>query len=1146
MALLTAFLPTDMTNLGLTSIAGNVAGYLKSTNVTYNGVTYASALQIVYQVGGVYYDLILAGTGLTYAPLGGSSYPVITGGTVTGVLLQKYTGGSFVPDVYIQNISVSAATAESVLLGTSNTADISYLESAVFSSGDIVVGYSSGNTLVGYGSNTIFGVVTAGGNSITGTAGSNNTVAYTGKFNQYTIIQNTGSFTVTYNGTGGGTDTLTDIQTLVFSDRTVTVSSLPIAANVLASQAAGEQANAAVTSFTVADTAANVAAALAALGADSKLTTITLTDSGTPFLELSTAQQSAYAAGLAKITSSYTLVAPVTISNDGGTYLVQLNTEYALQTSAYGSGPLLNISGSPVTTAQLGGYVAVGAVAVTGGYDVALRSQVTGQFVIWNVNSQGTYVSTLAGVIAPTSLQLENFETVFGQDLNVDGTTGVKTTVLSTDYGTVFESVGNTYGIIPSGGTAVTLKYIGTAVTTGEFGSYNPIGAVVFVNGYEVAFRSSADGSVVFWQTDANGNFLNVVGSVLASGSTTLEAAEASFNQDLNADGTLGVITTKLDSNAGTVLETYGNQFEIQPSGGSAVTLRYNGAAVTAGQFGDYNPARVVSVSGAYEVAFKSASTGAYVIWYVDSAGNYTGLATGLVSGSSAALEAQESVFNEDLNGDGTVGTKTTTIYTSPGASLLQIGNSFLINSTYSSSQFALTYNGTAVTVGSIGDYTPTAVATVSTGFIVVFTSASTGNIVVWNVNSSGAFTSLRTGLIPSSSQTLQALETSVYSDLNGDGAVGSNGSTSVVVEETQYSYLINSSYTSIALQYGGSYLNAGALGSYHLTAAVKVTGGFDVAFRSSSTGDFVIWNVDSNGNFVKLLTGDVLATSSQLEGIETIFNRDLNGDGTIGVTTQSIGTANGTTLSEVANAYVINQTTTPETLQLNGTAVAVGQFGSYAPTLATAVQGGFDVLFKETGVDSYVVWRTDASGNYQGLLTGVVTGESFAIEQLQSTFKVAIAGDTALRSAVLTGVSSADFTSNPTSTTVSLLNNSAFANFGGLSQTGLVIVGTPGAVNLATTSTDTIEFTMAQASGIETINNFRYGQDELNIDLNGAASSTLQVSDTSLNGSAAISIYSSADPYNGVVLTGLGTGMNAANLQFGHTTFAGGHAIIT
>ncbi len=77
--------------------------------------------------------------------------------------------------------------------------------------------------------------------------------------------------------------------------------------NAKVADAAGLQANAQVAAFSIADSAANVQAALAALLADSKLTSVSFTDATTPKLTLTVAAWQADAALLAKFAGAYTL-----------------------------------------------------------------------------------------------------------------------------------------------------------------------------------------------------------------------------------------------------------------------------------------------------------------------------------------------------------------------------------------------------------------------------------------------------------------------------------------------------------------------------------------------------------------------------------------------------------------------------------------------------------------------------------------------------------------------------------------------------------------------------------------------------------------------------------------------------------------------
>ncbi|HQT80056.1 MAG TPA: hypothetical protein PLD10_23700, partial [Rhodopila sp.] len=75
-----------------------------------------------------------------------------------------------------------------------------------------------------------------------------------------------------------------------------------------AADAAALQADSNVASFTVADTAANVVAALDGLQADSHLSSVSLTDSGTPTLTISATQFANDTAALDKLTGNYNLV----------------------------------------------------------------------------------------------------------------------------------------------------------------------------------------------------------------------------------------------------------------------------------------------------------------------------------------------------------------------------------------------------------------------------------------------------------------------------------------------------------------------------------------------------------------------------------------------------------------------------------------------------------------------------------------------------------------------------------------------------------------------------------------------------------------------------------------------------------------------
>ena len=99
-----------------------------------------------------------------------------------------------------------------------------------------------------------------------------------------------------------------------------------------------------------------------------------------------------------------------------------------------------------------------------------------------------------------------------------------------------------------------------------------------------------------------------------------------------------------------------GSNYFLHPNGGSAVELSYGGAPVVAGQFGAWTPIGAEQTASGYEVAWKVTGADQYTVWYTDSSGNYISSALDIVSGTSTALQSFETSFQQDLNGDGSIG----------------------------------------------------------------------------------------------------------------------------------------------------------------------------------------------------------------------------------------------------------------------------------------------------------------------------------------------------------------------------------------------------------------------------------------------------------------------------------------------------------
>ena len=123
-------------------------------------------------------------------------------------------------------------------------------------------------------------------------------------------------------------------------------------------------------------------------------------------------------------------------------------------------------------------------------------------------------------------------------------------------------------------------------------------------------------------------------------------------------------------------------------------------------------------------------------------------------------------------------------------------------------------------------------------------------------------------------------------------------------------------------------------------------------------------------------------------------------------------------------------------------------------------------------------------------------------------------------------------------------LNGDTASASSGLTAPRLIFIGPADVLTLGS-GKDTIEFAMTPSSGIETIANFKVGQDELNIDMIGSAARSIGIYDTTVGGMRSIAISSISDITHGIVLLNVSGTTTAADLLANHMIFSNGHALI-
>lgn len=216
----TLFAQTDMTNPNFYSFMQGINNYAFSYNVTYNGVNYPDSLQINSQVGAILESTIFDGSAFQFSF--GGSVPSIVGGTINSIIFQDWNGSSWTPTGSLTGLNIYAPALYQALeqvFVNPTTANETAVMQILFQGNDTIYGSPYNNIVFGYGPSTTF-IPGAGSDQITGTSGIN-TVVFSGGIQQYTFTSSNNLITVANNVAGGGTDTLTNIQEVKFSDITL-------------------------------------------------------------------------------------------------------------------------------------------------------------------------------------------------------------------------------------------------------------------------------------------------------------------------------------------------------------------------------------------------------------------------------------------------------------------------------------------------------------------------------------------------------------------------------------------------------------------------------------------------------------------------------------------------------------------------------------------------------------------------------------------------------------------------------------------------------------------------------------------------------------------------------------------------------------
>ena len=212
----------------------------------------------------------------------------------------------------------------------------------------------------------------------------------------------------------------------------------------------------------------------------------------------------------------------------------------------------------------------------------------------------------------------------FGQDLNGDGTVGLKVSTIEAIGTTDFKQVADTYFLYDHGTTTgPQLKMSGAAVTVGQFDTWTPLGAEKMGNGYLAVWKHGAADEYTVWTIDGSGNWLSQTRR-----GVRIERRDPIARTRLQPEPQRRRRHHGPLCHRGLRIDHPGHHCErlyaVAPTGSSlGPQLRMSGALVTVGQFGAYTPIAAEPVAAAIRSPGRTAPPMSTSCGTLDGSGNW-------------------------------------------------------------------------------------------------------------------------------------------------------------------------------------------------------------------------------------------------------------------------------------------------------------------------------------------------------------------------------------------------------------------------------------------------------------------------------------------------------------------------------------------
>ena len=162
-----------------------------------------------------------------------------------------------------------------------------------------------------------------------------------------------------------------------------------------------------------------------------------------------------------------------------------------------------------------------------------------------------------------------------------------------------------------------------------------------------------------------------------------------------------------------------------------------------------------------------------------------------------------------------------------------------------------------------------------------------------------------------------------------------------------------------------GNHVGDSSFMGWSLTAAETIDGQNQVIWTHTS-GSLSEWNVDGNWNaqsFTEHAPG-----SNGVFDVETSFQMDFNGDGSVGIAYSTVHTAGNVAFQKASGSglYAVSVNGgSPLAITNGGTQIYEGIYGGWQTLAAATINGVNTVLWKNTSANRLHTWSLDSNWNY-------------------------------------------------------------------------------------------------------------------------------------------------------------------------------------